>query len=139
MTISKRQFNLLNAMEIPLWVAKRSSAAPEIKEAQEVESTEIVEKTETTLKNIAQIELPLLSNNQLFKDILLTLGLSPVDISIESNILNLGLISWQFSLQNTLNFENNCLISPTIEQLEQSTTLKRQLWQLIIDKELICQ
>ncbi|MCJ8320389.1 MAG: DNA polymerase III subunit psi [Colwellia sp.] len=143
MTISKRQFDLLNVMNIPLWVAKSSSNALVEKKVEVVEVLEVTEEKslDNKLKNnehsIASIT-PLLAENCLFNDIILTLGLSKAEVNIEPYAVNLGLISWQFSSVNVLGFSNSQLTTPAIEQLEKSPALKRQLWQLLIESELVC-
>ena len=155
MTISKRQFDLLNVMNIPLWVAKQSTinsvekVVTTVEEA-EVGTSEIKNTLNTAEHSITSIDLPSLANTPLFNDILLTLGLSIDDASTESsalinkennaetNSVNLGLISWQFSSTKTLAFANNVLTTPTIKQLEKSSNLKRQLWQLLVKSELVC-
>lgn len=165
MTISKRQFDLLNVMNIPLWVTKQSTITSVEKEVTTVEEAEVgiseigsskiesaeIKNTQNIIEySITSIDLPSLANTPLFNDILLTLGLSVAEASIETsaetneennvetNIVNLGLISWQFSSTKTLAFVNNVLTTPTIEQLEKSSNLKRQLWQLLVKNELIC-
>jgi len=137
MTISKRQFDLLNVMNIPLWVSTQSNKASVEKEVDVVEESKIA-GTQHSIDHSIELIDPLLANNHLFSNILLTLGLSTAEISIEANSVNLGLINWQFSSTNTISFENNLLTTPTIEQLEKSPALKRQLWQLLIESELVC-
>ncbi len=129
MTISQRQFKLLNAMEIPLWVSKQSQTVNAEPSSQAKNTASKLEET---------ISLTTLRENQLFSDILQTLAVPSVDVTLKNNVLTLGRINWQFSQDNTLSFEQNLLSTPSIDQLEKSPQLKRQLWQLMIDKELIC-
>jgi len=129
MTISKRQFKLLNAMNIPLWVSKHSDPVPVIKTNKEKSTRDVV------------VELAALVDNKLFNDILITMGLSSTNAVLATNHKNsvqVGEIYWQFSDKDMIEFNNNLLIIPNLQQLEKSPKLKRQLWQLIIDKELIC-
>lgn len=129
MTISKRQFELLHAMNIPLWVSKPSNTVPLAKTNNE----------KTTGDGV--IDLATLVGNQLFNDILITIGLSSTNAVLDANHKNsvqVGEIYWQFSDKDIIDFNNNHLIIPSLQQLETSPRLKRQLWQLIIDKELIC-
>jgi len=136
MTISKRQFDLLNVMNIPLWVTKQSNNTSE-ERADVVEETPI-DNSQISIKNSNKINVSLLTESLLFKDILMTLGLSISEVNFENNVVNLGLINWQFSSDNIQSFVNNLLSTPPIEQLEKSPALKRQLWQLLIESELVC-
>ena len=148
MTISNRQFELLNAMNIPLWVSKQSNTIPVIKttEEEKKESHLITKEQLTPYKpaktaNNLVVNLEPLIEKPLFNDILVSMGLSStqaVSGTHTENSINLGSINWQFSDKNIISFTNNLLITPYLQVLEKSPQLKRQLWQLIIDKELIC-
>ena len=148
MTISNRQFELLNAMNIPLWVSKQSNTIPVIKttEEEKKESHLITKEQLTSYKpaktaNNLVVNLEPLIEKPLFNDILVSMGLSSTQAVSDThteNSVNLGVINWQFSDKNIISFTNNLLITPYLQVLEKSPQLKRQLWQLIIDKELIC-
>jgi len=149
MTISNRQFELLNAMNIPLWVSKQSNTIPVIKTTEEEEEKEshLITKEQLTpykpakTANNLVVNLEPLIEKPLFNDILVSMGLSStqaVSGTHTENSVNLGVIDWQFSDKNIISFTNNLLITPYLQVLEKSPQLKRQLWQLIIDKELIC-
>jgi len=142
MTISQRQFKLLNAMEIPLWVSKQSTAVSS-EQSSQTESHINSEVEDKSAETVIAIDLSILLENQLFNDILLTLGASPTEISIENNVLNINKndknIFWQFEQVNTLSFQQDLLITPSIDQIEMSPDFKRNLWLLMIEKELICQ
>ena len=153
MTVSKRQFDVLNAMEIPLWVSKKFTTKHAVQTASDLASSTPEFKTQSVNKNqerteqqqqkaptdtIAKVELSALTNQALFSDILMTFGVPISAITVENNTVNLGLFRWQFCLTGKLDFTDNLLITPCLAQLEKSSTLKRQLWQLIIDKSLVC-
>jgi DNA polymerase III psi subunit len=146
MTISKRQFELLNAMNIPSWVSKQSNTVPKIKAmAEEVTELNLTEQLPPSaqakpIKDVV-IDLAALINNPLFNDILVTMGLLSTHTVLDTrtqNSVKIGVINWQFSDKDIMEFNNNQLITPNLQQFEKSPQLKRQLWQLIIDKELIC-
>ena len=148
MTISKRQFELLNAMSIPLWVSKQSNTVPVIKTIKEEQKENhlIIKEQLTPSKpvitsNKLVINLTVLVEKPLFNDILVSMGLLSTQAVLGThteNSVNLGVIDWQFSDKKIISFTNNLLITPYLQVLEKSPQLKRQLWQLIIDKELIC-
>ena len=158
MTVSKRQFDVLNAMEIPLWVSKKFSTKHAAQTTSDLASSASEFKAQSFNKNqeqteqqqqqqqqhqaptdtIAKVELSALISQPLFSDILMTFGVPISAITVENNTVNLGLFRWQFCLTGKLDFTDNLLITPCLAQLEKSSTLKRQLWQLIIDKSLVC-
>ena len=156
MTISKRQFELLQAMNIPLWVSKQSvskQSAPVaiVKATKKRELTPVassvieplVASVDSPLINDQGINLASLVKNALFNDLLLTMGLSSADAVLahrgQHSGLTIGIIHWQFSDNKAVTFSHNCLTTPRMEQLAQSPDLKRQLWQLMISNALICQ
>jgi DNA polymerase III psi subunit len=151
MTISKRQFELLQAMNIPLWVSKQSAPVAIVKATKKLEVTSVessiieplIGSVHSPLINNEGINLAALVKNPLFNDLLLTMGLSSADAALANKAqisgLIIGVIHWQFSDNKAVTFSNNCLTTPSMEQLAQSPELKRQLWQLMISNALICQ
>ena len=124
MTITNRQFTLLNAMNIPLWAAKNRTA--------------IVKKQQEPAKNNSQASLNVdtLSQNKLFIDILLSMKLTITDVSLSNNSLMLGRFSWVFTDTDQVTFQQALLSTPHLKQLAKSLPLKKQLWE-IIQKEII--
>jgi len=122
MTVTKRQFALLDAMGIKLWCARTT-------ENQE-------NSAEQELPERLEIDLEKLKASQLFNDILLSINLSIAEISCQDKSLNLGLFNWIFSSQDKISFENNLLITPPLETLATRPTLKSQLWQLICEQKI---
>ena len=148
MSINKRQFNLLKAMGITVWQRRELSnlsplptnAAKTIQNSEHyVDSTvaelssesKQVRKQAHSHEGSIAIELKALLKQQLFKDIINSIGASSADLSIEHNQIDLGIINWQFSHDKNIEFEHNCLKTPDLSTLANSAELKKSLWQLI--------
>lgn len=123
MTISQRQFTLLNEMGISLW--QRRVLPKKV-------STKIypVEKQTAVLK-AKTVDLNELNKQQIFNDILLSLNLLPSDISVNNNQLVLKKLTWQFTNTDNINFTKNTLTTPSLPVITHSPLLKNQLWQVI--------
>ncbi len=126
MSINQRQFDQLTEMGISLW-RHRSSQKP---------------VPTNSVQNIT-INLDELSQTKLFNDILLSLNVSIGEVTEQQGLLNLGLINWQFSddkdksnNESEIRFNNNQLLTPSLDALSTSITLKRQLWHIITNKIL---
>lgn len=120
MSINQRQFEQLTEMGITLWQHRTCD--------------NVNEKVQTTPPHYADIDLNALANQPLFNDILLSTGLSIGEISQQDNHLNLGLFNWYFtavSSQNNMQWLDQQLITPTIDEISKSPALKKQLWQLL--------
>lgn len=116
MTISKRQFQQLNEMGISLWQSRTSSKAPEVKQPEAAIAVNLSE----------------LASDKFFADILTSLALSIADISEKSDHIDLGLFNWYFYNDlPSLSYQHAKLITPSIDEVKQSTDMKKQLWQLI--------
>ena len=125
MSITQRQYNHLQAMNIPLWVRK-----------------DITDKDESTGKNehsAVEIVLEELIVDRAFQDILQCVGITGAEISYENCHLNLGLFNWQFTNNDSITFEQSLLSTPPIDMLIKTPQLKRQLWQIINEQNLVCQ
>lgn len=151
MSISKRQFNLLQAMGITLWQrrdlsSQNSSITASVDNNKNIEGTSVAINTsdehlsEKTQQQITpqvacnkptHIELKTLFKQQLFNDIIRCLGASSADISIDKDQIDLGIINWQFTDNDNIEFKHNCLKTPDLTTLANSPALKKALWQSI--------
>lgn len=152
MSINKRQFNLLQAMGITVWQRRElttpsstsSNAIQSKQNSNEIShtssSTENTSSKSVTQSNASQtqqtscsdkvaIDLNALLKQQLFKDIILSIGASSADISIANDQIDLGIINWQFSKNAEIEFKHNCLKTPALTTLANSPALKKALWQ----------
>jgi len=122
MSINQRQFEQLTEMGITLWQHRTC------------DNDNANEKVQTPHPHYIDIDLNALANQPLFNDILLSTGLSIGEISQQDNHLNLGLFNWYFtalSSQNNMQWLDQQLITPTIDEISKSPALKKQLWQLL--------
>jgi len=123
MTVTKRQFNHLNAMGIDLWCHRTTGEEGDVEQSLESNS-------------FLPIDYQALSSLKVFNDIIASLGLSLGEISYKNKCLNLGLIDWRFGHDLNISLKENTLITPDIEILKTSAQLKRQLWQIIQENAL---
>jgi len=126
MGINQRQFDQLTEMGISLWHHRSSK---------KLVSTHSVPNITINLDQLRKI--------QLFNDILLSLNISIGEVNEQQGLLNLGLINWQFldnkdksNNESEITFDNNLLLTPSLDTLSTSITLKRQLWHIITNKIL---
>jgi len=126
MGINQRQFDQLTEMGISLWHHRSS---------EKLVSTHSVPNITINLEQLSKI--------QLFNDILLSLNISIGEVNEQQGLLNLGLINWQFldnkdksNNESEITFDNNLLLTPSLDTLSTSITLKRQLWHIITNKIL---
>jgi len=123
MAITSKQFDQLTEMGISLWQSRGS------------DNTDNVEKESYQLQN--QQSLTALTKQVLFGDILRSLNLTIGEVKAQNDHLDVGLFNWYFideklhKEQLTINCIENKLISPSLEIIAQSASLKRQLWQTI--------
>lgn len=130
MSITKRQFDLLKAMDITVWQRRELPAqASACDAATKSESHNI--KSARQNDAALSVDLSDLINQQLFTDIIHSLGVSSADLSINNHTLDLGIINWQFSAQDKIEFKHNCLVTPTLSVIAASKALKRTLWQAL--------
>ncbi|MCW8834200.1 MAG: DNA polymerase III subunit psi [Colwellia sp.] len=132
MSITPKQFDQLSEMGISLWQSRTQ---------QNIEATEQSDYQQQDQQSLAN-----LCNEQLFSDILQCMDLTVGEVKAQGDHLNIGLFNWYF-LNNSLNNEteksstniknslihciDNKLVTPNVETLSQSATLKKQLWQAI--------
>lgn len=124
MSINQRQFEQLTEMGISLWQHRTDNSDSE---------------KVATHKPYIDIDLNALAKQQLFNDILLSLGLSIGEISQQGDHINLGLFSWSFTVlssSNNIQLLDQQLTTPTIDAIAKSPALKKQLWQLLSKKIL---
>ena len=152
MSINKRQFNLLHAMGITVWQRREltnpsptssnamqskqnsneinhASSAPENTSSTPVAHSNASQTQQTSCSDKVAINLDELLKQQLFKDIILSIGASSADISIANDQIDLGIINWQFSENSAIEFKHNCLKTPVLTTLANSPALKKALWQ----------
>ena len=129
MSINQQQFEHLTEIGISLWQRRA------------VDNSTIEEPTsKADPVNFEHIDLNTLANHQLFTDILLSTGLSIGEIHQQDDHLDLGLFNWYFQetkddkTHAEIRWSGQQLITPPINQLAKSPTLKKQLWQILVSK-----
>ncbi|MCO4797947.1 MAG: DNA polymerase III subunit psi [Colwelliaceae bacterium] len=125
MSITTRQLSHLKEMGIGLWQRKSLTDPNQSKKQKPTKDSNIEQVSEEIINQI------------IFKDILLALTIEPVDISWEATHINLGLFNWQFVDNDNITFDKNILTTPSIQSITQSLSIKRKLWQIIIQHNLI--
>ncbi len=128
MSITKRQFGLLTAMDITVWQRRELTTHGNSSETVLTSSQHPNSAHKQEVSNLA-INISDLPTEQLFIDIMQCLGVSSADVSLRDNKIDLGIINWQFSRQEKIEFKHNCLITPEMSVLAQSIPLKKLLWQ----------
>ena len=143
MSITRRQFGLLNAMGITVWQRRdlpehssqsmqasvESTANASTTKNQQVSPNNEVEQQSRSTTEIIDIDLQALLNQQLFNDIIQCLGASRADLSVQNGQVNLGLFNWQFSHSEHIEFSHNILTTPDLHTIASSVELKKMLWQ----------
>jgi len=119
MTITQRQFNHLNEMGVMVWQRK----APV--------SVEANKQNDTTIQNRVPIDNNVLTQYNLLTDIFQCLALSVGEVTIEENMINLGLFNWQFIDTETITFSQNTLTTPALDTLINNSAFKKALWATI--------
>lgn len=151
MSVTKRQFDLLQAMGIAVWqrrelpvqasqpcqVAPKSNANETTtsitpKNQQLTATTASAELNQTAPEAVrANIDLQALLEQQLFNDVIQCLGTSRADLSVQNHQIDLGLINWEFGESNNIEFSHNCLRTPDLDTIANSPQLKKALWHSI--------
>jgi DNA polymerase III psi subunit len=149
MSVTKRQFDLLQAMGITVW--QRRDLPAHVSQSTQINvtahadtSSEIIENNNenqqvtaaseasvqvSPVSEAVSIDLSVLLKQQLFRDVIQCLGVSRADISIQSDQIDLGLINWQFNQNKRIEFSHNCLKTPDLNTIANSVELKKALWQ----------
>ncbi|MGB1263761.1 MAG: hypothetical protein ACPG52_12685 [Cognaticolwellia sp.] len=161
MSVNKRQFELLQAMGITVWqrrdlsdqnsaeqprdtdnataplpqhdaqASQINSQTPLANASADTSADRAAASFDTPAENPISLDLKILLKQQLFNDVLQCLGASSADISIAQNQVDLGIINWQFTSNDHIEFQHNCLTSPDLTTLANSPALKKALWQSI--------
>ena len=131
MAITQRQFNHLKEMGVNVWQQRNSEHTIE-NSAETLTS----KNTNTPVSSSLAFDLNQLSQQQLFADVLQCIDISIGEITTENNIMNLGLFNWQFKETDTITFSKSVLTTPLLTAFENSTQLKKDLWQIIQQKVL---
>ncbi|TWX73430.1 DNA polymerase III subunit psi [Colwellia sp. C1TZA3] len=154
MSINKRQFELLQAMGITVWqrreLSSYNSLSANVTETAQhndknsdssttVTSATLPQSNLDTTKKIVKtvpkdciaVSLKSLLKQPLFKDIIRCLGVNSADLSMSHNQIDLGIINWQFTPNESIEFKHNCLSTPDLTTLANSPELKKSLWQSI--------
>lgn len=126
MVVSKRQFNHLTEMGIQLWQRKSIDCV-----------TTDVHSSDNATQPLLTFNYPQLIESQIFRDVLLCLNISSSDVIHYNNQLKLGTIFWQFSSEKSFTVSNNTLTTPEFAVINESNSLKAQLWQTIQQNNLL--
>ena len=139
MSISKRQFDLLQAMGITVWqrrdlsnlnLSQADISNKTLADKSATEATSSAPQQSSNVKSISY-DLESLFKLPLFNDVIRCLGVSYADLTVKQNQLDLGIINWQFTDNNRIEFQHNCLKTPDLTTLANSPALKKALWQSI--------
>ena len=131
MAITQRQFNHLKEMGVNVWQQRNSEHTIE-NSAETLTS----KNTEPSVSTSIAFDLNQLTQQQLFADVLQCIDISIGEVTTENNIMNLGLFNWQFKETDTITFSKSILTTPLLTAFENSTQLKKDLWQIIQQKVL---
>lgn len=129
MTVTTRQLNHLKEMGISLWQRK------------DLENSTVISKENNDVKDLiknitSEVSADVITSQQIFQDILRALSIQSDDVSWQKTHLELGGFNWQFIENTTVKYEESMLKTPSIEKISQSNTLKKQLWQIILQNNL---
>lgn len=122
MSITQHQFDQLSEMGISLWQSRSSEKNSEQSPSRQ------------STNSYQNIDLKYLSEQQFFCDILLASGLSIGEVTQQNDHLNLGMFDWYFidgNNEEKIQWQEQKLFTPAIEEIAKSTALKRQLWQIL--------
>ena len=124
MSINQRQFEQLTAMGISLWQHK----------AENNKTIDDIAKSQ----HICAINLQQLTQHPLFSDIILSIGLSLGEVSQQNDHLNLGLFNWYFTSNKNaqIQWSEQLLMTPSLDNIAQSPSLKKQLWHILSNHDV---
>jgi DNA polymerase III psi subunit len=159
-SINQRQFARLQEMGISLWKSRQSVNLSELSD-QDSSSTIDAEQrakantnldkksTDASLKSDnshTHISLEAIHTSAFFHNVLKVIDISVGEVTEENNHLNMGLFNWHFKAyddvqkallnDNVMSYQNNSLVTPSIEQIKSSPALKKALW-LTISKNIL--
>ncbi len=124
MSITSRQFDKLCEMGISLWQHKD-------------ENNKTIDDLVKS-QHICAINLQQLTQHPLFSDIMLSIGLSLGEVTQQNDHLNLGLFNWYFTSNENaqIQWSEQQLITPSLDNIAQSPTLKKQLWHILSNHDV---
>lgn len=120
MTVTQRQYSHLSEMGINVWQSRHTlnGAATANDDPVPIEQTLTINADEIVTQTI-------------FLDVLHSIHCEIGDIGIKNDVIDLGLINWQFSDNDTITFDHNILTTPSLSKLSSNAQLKRDLWQIL--------
>ena len=113
MQLTPRNFELLNAMEIPIWVQRDRNS---------------------TDNNSVNEHIPVpegVAESQIFTDVLKALALTIEEICITDEQIDLGASLWCFTDKPQITFVGNKLLTPSHSIISANNQLKKTLWQTL--------
>ena len=128
MSINLRQFTILNEMGIQLWQRRTIAGSQNVMNKNDVQPVAINNKPERLTINVDT-----LTQQQLFKDVILSLNVPLTAVKSQDNSLDLGLFTWQFIETNNITLKENYLTTPNLINISHSSQLKRLLWNILQD------
>lgn len=111
--INARQFKQLKEMGIPLYQKR-------------VQNSHGKSSSGSITLDFSDIQ-----NDVFFQDVLMCMSLSLGEITIKTSSIDLGLFNWCFHEQETIEFKEHTLMTPTLVKLKESPSLKKSLWHTI--------
>ena len=120
MPLNQKQHQYLDAMGINLWQRKMQASI--------LDSNT---RPQATTDDKQSLDITVLSQSQLFNDIIQAMDVSLGDISVDKNSLNLGWLNWEINKGGALYLSDNILHTPEISTLSASNTQKAELWALL--------
>ncbi len=124
MSITQYQFEQLTEMGISLWQSRTCDNHSDTTKAETI--------------NYLDVDLAMLAKQQLFTDILLAAGLTIGEVRHQGDHLDLGLFNWYFTAEqpqsqssSQLQWKEQQLFTPSIDNISKSPALKKQLWHLL--------
>ena len=128
MNINQRQYQQLTEMGISLWQHKSAVFQTDI--TSKNDSEDKINYLKQDSKSVEQ-----LAKQTFFTDLLLILDLSIGEVTANTDHLDLGLFNWFFYTEDnkaaSISCADNKLVTPSIESIRKSPSLKKELWQTI--------
>jgi len=140
MSITPRQFDQLSEMGISLWQSRA------LQNSQKNIHKNVEKRSPDNYQKQNKKSFTHLCKQKIFSDILLCLSITIAEVSVQSDHLNMGLFKWYFideeakqstdkirtsEITTLIHCTDNKLISPSIDVVAQSASLKKQLWYTI--------
>ena len=122
--VSQQAFDKLTAMGVTIYQLRNASDEADAVDENSVTSDHVNKNKALTIE-------PALLESQTFADVLTAFNLSIGDISYDEHQIDLGLINWSFHQGEQLSLSKGRLVTPALSAIQQSSVLKKQLWQVI--------